>query len=173
MRLLKWAPVCNSCGWVCLCGWGGECLIMIQLYCVPETHLTRSLWAHNPNLIKLHVDITWKILTRSGHNFAHVTTAELSWHVQSGELIRSIMLNLEQKEFWQDLEYKFINVCEICEWRPCSCCCHGDDVDRTDIEYGHVITLTCVHNLQKHRLGSVEVCNAACQGGISKTLMSL
>ena len=42
---------------------------------------------HNLNLVKIHVVITWAILMRSRHNFAHVTTAKLSWHVHICDLI--------------------------------------------------------------------------------------
>ena len=34
--------------------------------------------------------LTWKMIIQSGHNFAQVTTAEMSWHVQICDLIRSI-----------------------------------------------------------------------------------
>ena len=43
------------------------------------THCTKSLWAHNPNLEKIWNALTWKIIIKSGHKFAHVTTAMLSW----------------------------------------------------------------------------------------------
>ena len=36
------------------------------------------LWAHNPTLVKIDVAFTKMILISSGHNFVHVTTAELS-----------------------------------------------------------------------------------------------
>ena len=31
-----------------------------------------------------------------GHNFAYVTTAQLSWHVQKWDLFGSLLLKLEQ-----------------------------------------------------------------------------
>ena len=34
----------------------------------------------------MHVTLASQIMITSGHNFAHVMTAELSWHVQNGEL---------------------------------------------------------------------------------------
>ena len=55
-----------------------NCSVMSE----PGLRFINGLWAHNPNLVKLHVAFTWKRLTRSCRNFAHVTTAELSWHVQ-------------------------------------------------------------------------------------------
>ena len=39
-----------------------------------------------------------KVMIQSGHNFAHVTTAELSWHVQNCDLIRSLEWKLQQTE---------------------------------------------------------------------------
>ena len=51
---------------------------------------TETLWAHNPNLVKNYFAISWKIILRSCHNFAHVTTGQLSWHVQICDLIESL-----------------------------------------------------------------------------------
>ena len=56
----------------------------------PGNRLTKCSWAHNAKLIKIHFALMWKIRNRSGHNFAHVTTAELSWLVQNFELIESL-----------------------------------------------------------------------------------
>ena len=41
---------------------------------------------------------------QSGYNFAHTMTAELSWHVQNYDLIRSLDSDLVQKYFSQDLQ---------------------------------------------------------------------
>ena len=49
-----------------------------------------------------------KIMIQSGDNFAHVMTAELSWHVQICELIRSSESKLKYIEFLQDFYYKHI-----------------------------------------------------------------
>ena len=49
----------------------------------PGSLCTKSLWAHNSNLVPICAAITLEIMIRSGHNFAHVTTAQLSWHVQN------------------------------------------------------------------------------------------
>ena len=43
---------------------------------------TDFLLARHPNLVKIHVALTLKRMIQSGHNFTHVRTAELSWHVQ-------------------------------------------------------------------------------------------
>ena len=47
-----------------------------------ETPMTDGLCAHDSILLF--------ILMLSGNNFAHVTTAQLSWHVQNCDLIRSL-----------------------------------------------------------------------------------
>ena len=46
-------------------------------------HATKGLQAYktHTSILKIYVVLTWKIMNRSGHNFAHVTTAQLSWHV--------------------------------------------------------------------------------------------
>ena len=38
---------------------------------------TYGSWAHNWSLVKLYINITWKLIIRSGHNFIHVTAAQL------------------------------------------------------------------------------------------------
>ena len=48
-------------------------------------------------------------MIRSGHNFAHVTTAQLSWHVQKYGLIKVFKSWLKQKEFSQNFNYEIIN----------------------------------------------------------------
>ena len=39
-----------------------------------------------------------KIMIQSDHNFAHVTTAKLSWHMQICDLTRALKSKLEQRE---------------------------------------------------------------------------
>ena len=41
-------------------------------------------------IFKKNVLLLQKIMIRSGHNFAHVTTAKLSWHVQNCDLTGSL-----------------------------------------------------------------------------------
>ena len=55
----------------------------------PETHFTNDLCVHNPNLLKIHVIILWKIMAQSGHNFA----------LQNCDLICSSEWIFEQKNF--------------------------------------------------------------------------
>ena len=52
---------------------------------------------HNPNLVKFHTVLAWKMMIRSGHNVAHATTAQLLWHVQNCDLIASLKLQLMQR----------------------------------------------------------------------------
>ena len=63
--------------------------------------LVRFSWTHFTNNTsswpKSCIALVWKIMTRSGHIFADVTTAELLSHVQNCDLIRSWKLNLELK----------------------------------------------------------------------------
>ena len=44
---------------------------------------------HNMYLLKIQVDLMRKLIIKGGHNFVHVTAAELSWHVQIWDLIVS------------------------------------------------------------------------------------
>ena len=54
----------------------------------PRNYLMQGWWAHDPNLVKTYDAVTWKIIIRSDNKFAHVTTAQLPWHVQKCDLIR-------------------------------------------------------------------------------------
>ena len=55
----------------------------------PRDHFT-NLWAPNWYLAHIVFDLVVVLMTKSGHNFAHVTTAQLSWHVQNCDLIWSL-----------------------------------------------------------------------------------
>ena len=50
------------------------------------------------------------MLIRSGHNFAFVTTAQLSWHVLSYVLTSSLESWLKQKEFLYDFILEFLRL---------------------------------------------------------------
>ena len=39
------------------------------------------------------------IMIQSCHNFAHAITSQLSWHVQSFDMIGGLSLKLEHKQF--------------------------------------------------------------------------
>ena len=49
----------------------------------------KSSWLKNLISKDIYVALTWKIMIRSDHKFAHVTTAQLLWHVQIRDLIGS------------------------------------------------------------------------------------
>ena len=58
---------------------------------------------HNLNLVKICVALEWKTMMGSRQSFAHTTTAELLWHGQIYDRIRSL---LKGKECSQD---EFVN----------------------------------------------------------------
>ena len=52
-------------------------------------HSSNNLQSLHWNLGKIIFAITTILMIQSGHNFAHVTTAQLSWHLQHWDQIRS------------------------------------------------------------------------------------
>ena len=50
------------------------------------------------------------LMIQSGHKFAHVTTAQLSWHVQNCDLVSYLFIKQKQHDFLQDLGYELINL---------------------------------------------------------------
>ena len=50
---------------------------------------------------KTYFVLRWKIIMISGYNFAHATTAQLSWHVQNCDLIKSLETKLKQNTFYE------------------------------------------------------------------------
>ena len=50
-------------------------------------HLTNSSWNRYWNHIEVLFALIFILITQSGLNFAHITTAGLSWHVQNLDLI--------------------------------------------------------------------------------------
>ena len=78
----------------------------------PGTRLRTSLWAKYLNLVKICVALMSMILRtmiRLVHILAHVTTCELSWHVQNCDLIGSLELQLEQNEHEWGFSYELLN----------------------------------------------------------------
>ena len=59
--------------------------------------------------MKIDIVLSFKIMMQSGHNFAHVKAAQLSWHVQNYGLIPSSGSKSEQNKFSRDLDYELIN----------------------------------------------------------------
>ena len=49
--------------------------------------ISNHLWAHNSNLLKNFFALFCICMIQSGHKFAHVMTAELSWHVKIFDLV--------------------------------------------------------------------------------------
>ena len=94
----------------------------VALWCILKpicdlgTCFTNNLWAHNRNLVKINVVLFWKIMMRSGHNFAHIMTAKLLWHVKNcDQQIGPCKSKLERIVFSQDLE--LINfLCDMGTW---------------------------------------------------------
>ena len=65
---------------------------------------------------ELMMQMLWKNLAvkcrinyQSGHNFAHVTTAELSWHVQIGDQIGSLEWTFQGKMNFHKINHKLPN----------------------------------------------------------------
>ena len=73
-----------------------------------ETPLTKSFWSHNRTFAKFRVVLMWQIIFRSGYNFAHDATAELSRHVQNCGMIWVLLFKLKQEIFLRDLDYELI-----------------------------------------------------------------
>ena len=58
---------------------------------------------------KFHFALSCILMIISGENFSHVPTAELLWHVQNCDMIRSISFTQEQYIFSHDLGDELIN----------------------------------------------------------------
>ena len=65
----------------------------------PGTHSTKCLWAPIPNLVQIHVVLMSKLRIRFGHYFAHATTAELTWHVENCDQVRSSQTKKSESYF--------------------------------------------------------------------------
>ena len=68
------------------------------------THFTNGVWAQKWNLVKIYFTLLLILSIQSGHNFAHVMTAELSCHVQSCDLIGPVFFTSNKDIFiWREL----------------------------------------------------------------------
>ena len=67
----------------------------------PGIYTTKILWAQNRKLVAILLFYA-KVMTRTGHNFANVTTSQLSWHMQICDLIKISQEKLEQNKLSQD-----------------------------------------------------------------------
>ena len=56
----------------------------------------------------------WQMMIRSCHNFAHATTAQLSWHVRYCNMTGSLESQSEQNNNldYQDFVYELVTLCE-------------------------------------------------------------
>ena len=60
-------------------------------------------------------------MIKSGQNFANATTAQLSWHQQNCNLIRSLSWKYEARSNNYSQKISIINQLTICEMIPKSC----------------------------------------------------
>ena len=67
--------------------------------------ISQGFWAHNWNVMKIHVVPIFILMIQSGHNFTHAMTAQLSWHVQNCGLI--------WWSFWMDGQHDLIIIHEM------------------------------------------------------------
>ena len=72
------------------------------------THFTKALWVYYWNIVQIISAIIMILMIKFGHNFAHVTTALLSWHVQHCDLIWSLFFKQKKHEIFQVLDNKLI-----------------------------------------------------------------
>ena len=74
----------------CRYGWArrlGKRLKKIPTVCLVPVHtITNRLGAHNSDLVTILFTVVFIRMLQSSHNFAHVTTALLSWHGQKCDL---------------------------------------------------------------------------------------
>ena len=82
-----------------------------------ENHVTMGLETLNPNLVKMLLFVTRNVMTRPGHNFAHVMTAQLSWHVQNHGRDWTIRFIIKSK--WMIIR------CKLWCHKPCVKPIHG------------------------------------------------
>ena len=98
----RWQPECPNMGGMFLC-WYEDHGPISQMVCELIIQI----------LAKFQVTFMWIIMVQSSHNFAHAMTAQLSWHVQTCDMIGSIQLKLKQYEFSQDFNFKLKPPCEM------------------------------------------------------------
>ena len=87
-----------------------------------KQNMSSSFKSHEYYLVPIQI-----LMIQSGHNFAHATTPQMSWHVQNCGLIISLFFIQElHVYFLQDLDYELIsslwNRCLDCGDIPCMDC---------------------------------------------------
>ena len=75
----------------------------------PVAHFTRSLYKFITEILKILFALILITMLQSCQNSAHVTTAELSWHVQNCDMISLLFFSSEHHIILQDFDYEFIN----------------------------------------------------------------
>ena len=92
-------------------GWCSLKWMVTTLWWIPYFgHISQNgSWVHYRNLIKFPVAVIFILIIQSGYNYAHATTAQLSWHVQNCDLIWSIFAKSEQHRFLRDLDCVLMN----------------------------------------------------------------
>ena len=89
LRLCHWTKACSSVDSLSLVRvLTNETVSSHWLLPGAQDPLHTGLRISLPKSWKKNLALTQKIMHRSCHNFAHATTAELSWHVQKCDLIR-------------------------------------------------------------------------------------
>ena len=77
---------------------------------VSGIHLTIGLWAHCQHLMNIFIPVINLLMIPSGSKFAHIMSAELLWHVEKCDLIRSFSFLFDKNtEFPQDWDYELKN----------------------------------------------------------------
>ena len=75
---------------------------------VTRSQFRKRFWVHTWNIVNILFIVIFILMIWSGHNFAHVMTAMLSWHVQNWDLIGSLS-DTKNVFISQDLDLKLIN----------------------------------------------------------------
>ena len=92
-QLITWHGMAAIVNNTCQCAWDpchGESMIL----CL--------------NLVNMLRAMSCKIMIIAGHHFAHVLTAKQSWHVQSCDLIESVVFTLQQTVYFNGLDIELI-----------------------------------------------------------------
>ena len=112
----------------------------------PDPHLTNNFWAHNPNLAKICVALTWKMIIQSGQNLAYGTTTELSCHMQNSNLNGSLESYQSKKNFHENSDmssYTFLKWIpgDMLDWDVYRWCVVCQSLAQTigDIKAGRVL----------------------------------
>ena len=89
------------------------CFLLQQVQYFPICCVKQSMYSQsNLSLSKIGFDGILHVKIQSVHYFAHITTAELSWHVQNCDLVGSLFVMYEQILYsvLQDFDYELKHV---------------------------------------------------------------